>query len=295
MTRFFFIDTSLILGYCNFLDYHHQISKDLLDMLNQGWARYIFLLFSIEMEFNRKIQDEIASFSSKLEKFLNNNICKLQEIKNGWGMLNNFEKYIFDIFGKESLEEIDQSDFLGISLKYYDGLNTRFNKLTKDWIKRPRANDYYFIKNTLLFKRYSKKILKYIHHPDSEHITLAICEVLDRDPDHEFIFYTKDNDWIGLDNVIGLKNFRIENPIIERLYIGRRKALFYSMKILELLNKGYPCLILARGRFINIAVNSCLYVKDILLTDLKFDKVMIDTEFINETRISVIKIYLSLS
>jgi len=43
-------------------------------MLNEAWSRDIFLLFSIEEEFNRKIQDVIANFSYKLDTFLEKGI-----------------------------------------------------------------------------------------------------------------------------------------------------------------------------------------------------------------------------
>jgi len=295
MARFFFIDTNLILGYCNFLDRFHFLAIDLLDTLNINWSKYIILLSSIEKEFNFKIQKEIDTFERKLDTFFERDTYMLTTIKEEWGPLNNFDKYIFNLFTKAHLEQIDYTDFFKISLKYYRELSIEFDKLTKDWIKRPNIDERSIVNNTKIYKKYFKKVSKLIHYPDNKHITLAIYEVLrKRSIEHEYLFYTMDNSWMGLDIKIGVKNFRILAPLSRKIYIGSKGILIYTSIAIQILNKGYSCIILARGRYISKAVDLYLNIKNSIFPGLKLDNISISSEKLGEKMVSAIKLYISI-
>jgi len=297
MDRFYFIDTNLILGYCNFLDKFHNLSKDLLDPLNQMYSKFIYLLYTVEMEFNKKIQFEINEFMQKINNYLTNNISNITEIKQTWGKLNNFEKYIFNLLEQEKLVEVCHSDILKISSKYLHKLRKSFDTLTKEWIKRPRVEEYSLILRTKVYLAYYNKISRLIHYPDSLHITLAVHETIKKDPKatlHKFIFYTADTEWSRINSIIEISNFRIKIVFTKDIIIGHKSILKYVLTTYNYLQEGYSCIILGRGRNINAAVFTYNDLKNTLCPTLKYNKIILGTEIYKNRKWSYIEIHISL-
>lgn len=219
MTNFCFIDTNIIIGYCNQFDYLHEVAIDFFkDKRKKNIP--IFLLFSVQEEFYSKIQKEAENFISLLKPELHYVISDLDDLKSKNPILeyNKFFKFIINLLQDKKLENISFSDAQLCFLEVIQKLRKRFDELVGNWIKRPFKKQYVTVLNDDIYKYYYNKldnIGNKIHKPDTIHLALASYEVRKRNikrKDHQYTFYTDDKNWINydLESVIRIPNFKIK-------------------------------------------------------------------------------------
>lgn len=234
MQLYFFIDTSLIIGYCNPSDRLHEVCltffKDLERLYSHGSNIPIFLLYSIQCEYRYKIQKVYDEFIARVKPFLmggSHNERSLRDIKRHvlGAKTEQFDKYIITLFKEKNIKIVNITNLFSILKSFNRILLKNFSVFTKKWIKRPLISPYcqrkndpiYKTKNDPIYKKYLTLIKKHIHHPDSEHLALAAHEVCDRNArrgpqNYRYRFYTDDNGWIrnGLEGKINILNFKIK-------------------------------------------------------------------------------------
>ncbi|MHA1285513.1 MAG: hypothetical protein ACTSQP_23660 [Promethearchaeota archaeon] len=224
MVHFYFIDSNIIMGYCNPLDKFHDVANA---FFSEKEDRRTFLLFSIQQEFNKKILKEINDFTSlmfqtsgkltfpRLEDIIRKRIndSKFQN--------QSFLKYILNLFKKNQIDLITPTSLLKIQIQYIETLYSRFNTLVKNWIKRPHMDQHQLIFKDNVFLHYYDELQKYIHEEDAKHLSLACYEVRlrnRRNREHEYYFYTNDQEWIykNLESIIKIKNFHIKKILYRK-------------------------------------------------------------------------------
>lgn len=226
MQLYFFIDTSLIIGYCNPSDRLHEVClsffKDLERFYLQGSNIPIFLLYSIQREYRYKIQKVYDEFIARVKPFLrkgSHNERSLRDIEKHvlGAQTEQFDKYIITLFKEKNIRTVNITNLFSILKSFYRILLKRFLDFTQKWIKRPLVRPYRQTKNDPIYKKYFNLIKNHIHHPDSEHLALAAHEVYNRNAhrgpqNYGYRFYTDDNEWFrnGLEGKINILNFKIK-------------------------------------------------------------------------------------
>ena len=132
----------------------------------------------------------------------------------------------------------------------------------------------------------------YLHARDRSHLSFAIYRAKIH-PEHNHIFYTTDYSWENMNDVIICSNYKIQVLLRKKVLIGSREIAFYCMMIYKILTEENFCIVLARGQYINKAIDVCLFLKDHLLQNIEFIKIIPGTEFIGNRYISSIEIILS--
>jgi len=218
MTNFYFIDSNIIIGYCNPLDIFHDVS---VEFFREKDKYHTFLLFSVQEEFYRKMEYEKNKFLTnilgrhsllrfpKLQKIINKkqNIPIIQQ--------SNFLKYIVHLFQKNKITEISYTKIIEVFDEYKHVLRSRFNNLIGNWIKKPYMNQHHIIYKDRDYLFYYNLLSPYIHRLDAVHLSLACYEVRRRNRrnrSHEYYFYTNDSDWLykNLNSKINIRNFTIK-------------------------------------------------------------------------------------
>lgn len=233
MANYCFIDTNLIIGYCNPSDRLNSISRDFFSELKPhyrtGKKYSIFLLYSIQKEFRFKIQKVFNDFLTLIKPFLisgSNHKRTIDEIK---GYLSkrhndNFYNYVIGLMKEHNLNIVGVSDLFKISNKFYIQSLKCFRILTESWILRPSYKDYHAVLNKSSYLNFKNKLEGFIHVEDQEHIALAAYEVdyrntRGRESDALYTFYTDDSEWTinNLNSKININNFTIKRIIYEKL------------------------------------------------------------------------------
>ena len=217
MATFYFIDSNIIMGYCNPEDTFHEVGKG---FFKEKPSREMLLLFSIQEEYLRKIEDERAFFYNEIIRKIRIDFPSLQRIirivqskskyKN-----NNFIKYILSILKQKGITHVSFTILQEVFSEYTKNLRDQFKNLTQNWIKRPYMKNHTMIFKDQIYLYYFNKLNATGIHPlDSKHLALASYEVRSRNRrnrNHQFYFYTNDKDWfqLRLDSHINIKNFKI--------------------------------------------------------------------------------------
>lgn len=216
MPRFYFIDTNIILGHCNPLDRLHPVTSQFFKAISN--KRHIFLLYSVEKEYYKKVRTIRVEFEKKIFKKLRNGaepnlidikeeFLNVKENKNYY-----FEKYIFEIFKNERIENLSYKEVNKGLSRFISNMRHNFKQLIEHWIVRPKANDYEPTKSDPEFIKYRNRIGYLLHYPDDLHLALTAYVVVNRSPQHDYIFYTDDNQYIynNLERRLNLPNLRIK-------------------------------------------------------------------------------------
>ena len=218
MPNFYFVDSNIIMGYCNPEDTFHDVA---IGFFNEKPSRQILLLFSIQEEYFRKIEDERTFFFNEIiRKIRTMDFPSLQSViqraqskpkyKN-----NNFIKYLLSLFNKKKITHVTYTILHEIFREYSKNLREQFNNLTQNWIKKPHMKNHTTIFKDQIYLHYFNKLKSAkIHDLDAKHLALAAYEVRSRNRRnryHQFYFYTNDKDWIrmGVDFNINIRNFNI--------------------------------------------------------------------------------------
>lgn len=216
MARFYFIDSNIILGYCNPYDRLHLVTVPFFNAISN--KRHIFLLHSIEKEYYRKIRHIRIDFEKKITRKLkqidelSTEDVKCEFLTNPNTRSYNFEKYIFELFKEDNITTITYSSMMKPLSKFISRMRYEFRMLTAHWIVRPKAKDY---PTTILESRYlfyKNKIGLYLHSPDDEHLSLAAFFVENRSGPHDYFFYTDDNLYLlnNLEAIVNIEGFKIK-------------------------------------------------------------------------------------
>ena len=224
MTNFYFIDTNLIIGYCNPLDRLYDVT---IQFFKDKKDRNTFLLFTVQEEFYKKLIKEQYNFINKVLGYhtqltfpeLKNVIQKRKKSPKFKDM--NFLKYILKLFLDNKIKIITYSSCMEIFNQYYQKLKLRFDNLVKNWIKKPHMLDHQLIYHDKIYIHYLDILKNHIHDPDRKHLALACYEVKLRNlrnRDHNYFFYTDDQDWIDnkLETCINIKNLFIKKISYEK-------------------------------------------------------------------------------
>ncbi|MHA1659058.1 MAG: hypothetical protein ACTSUT_08060 [Promethearchaeota archaeon] len=227
MQLYFFIDTSLIIGYCNPSDRLHEVCvsffRDLEGLYPHGRPNVpIFLLYSIQIEYRYKVQKVYDEFIARVKPFLmrgSHNERSLKEIEKHvlGAKTEQFDKYIIILFKEKNIRIVNIINLISILNSFHRILLKNFSDFTQKWIKRPLVRVFPKTRNDPIYNTYFNLIKSHIHYPDSEHLALAAHEVCNRNThrgtqNYEYGFYTDDNEWIrnGLEGKINILNFKIK-------------------------------------------------------------------------------------
>lgn len=290
MAEFYFVDANLIIGYVNIFDTHYNKSRKLLDDLPE---RKIILLNSVEAEFNRKIQDQMADFVHQFNGFLSQGITDISVIKRQWNTLSEaFDKYIFNKMEEIGLDIVSRSDIFKIQSEYYQTLQDAFNELTNPWVKYPNQFEIAQIKRSDIYNNAEVKLQPpVLHSYDIEHVCFAIYRAKRRQ-NHGHIFFTTDQDWKEVNRLFNLNNFKVQIISMGIIYVGRGNKSFFALNIYEKLEFGCFCMVKALGYKINLAVDACLYLRETLLPSLDVYEIKPETISKKGNKISGLIIYL---
>lgn len=217
MANFYFVDSNIIIGYCNPEDTFHEVGKG---FFKEKPSRQTLLLFSIQEEYLRKIEDERAIFYNEIIRNIRIDFPSLQRIirrvqsklkyKN-----NNFIKYILSILEQKSITHVSFTILHEVLSEYTKNLRDQFKNLTQNWIKRPFMKNHTTIFKDRIYLHYFNILRSTgLHTLDSKHLALASYEVRSRNRrnrNHQYFFYTNDKDWfqLRLESHINIKNFKI--------------------------------------------------------------------------------------
>lgn len=188
--------------------------------------RTIFLLQSVWKEYNRKIRNLRESFEVKMYKELREkDELPLEEVKQKF--LNaqdnkdyNFEKYLFEKFEEKEFHIVDRAKLMKILSSFMSDMRAYFNQLTTHWIVRPKINDYQKVQNDPIYLNYLHRIGNNLHIPDNWHLALACYIITDRPGDHDYFFYTDDDEFFRnhLEQRVNVENLKIKKLPYEILY-----------------------------------------------------------------------------
>ncbi|MGQ4874599.1 MAG: hypothetical protein ACP6IY_11075 [Promethearchaeia archaeon] len=219
MVNFYFIDTGIIIGYCNEYDYLHEVSTA---FFNEKNSRNCILLFSVHEEFIKKIYKELNEFEIRVSSLIQiYNGISLRRLRDKLSRKTNFYRENFlrlflMWFYNKGITFIEKKD---LDLMINDCRKIfldEFDSLTQNWIKSPPKknqmtifsdNDYISYKNSLL----SIPIDDY----DKRHLCLAAYYVTkknkERNHNHTYYFYSDDGKWFNynLDNILNVRNLEI--------------------------------------------------------------------------------------
>lgn len=216
MPRFYFLDTNIIIGYCNSFDRLHPVAIPFINSITN--KRTIFLLLSVEKEYYRKIRKIRINFEKKIfREFRKDNELELQEIKQKFLSIPNnkdyyFEKFIFENYEKKGISNINHGNLMKILSAFISQMRYNFKQLINHWIVRPRAEVYQTILSDPLYLQYFNRIRNYLHFEDCRHLALAIYIIKNRARGHEYFFYTDDDEFINnhLEQIVNIPNLRIK-------------------------------------------------------------------------------------
>jgi predicted nucleic acid-binding protein len=222
LPRFYFLDTNIILGYCNSFDRLHPVAEPFIDSITN--KRTIFLLLSVEKEYYRKIRKIRIGFEKKmLRAFRINKELELQETKTKFlsdpdNKNISFETFIFETYERRGITHINYGNLMKILSAFISQMRYNFKQLINHWIVRPRAEDYQTVLSDPLYLQYFNQIRNYLHFDDCKHLALAIYIIKNRPGDHEYFFYTDDDEFIDnhLEQRVSLPNLRIKKILYKK-------------------------------------------------------------------------------
>ncbi|HEC40050.1 hypothetical protein LCGC14_1175020 [marine sediment metagenome] len=231
MVNFYFVDSNIIMGYCNPEDTFHDVANG---FFNEKPSRQILLLFSIQEEYLRKIEDERAFFYNEIiRKIKTNDFPTLQSViqrvqSQQKFMNNNFIKFFLSLIKKKGITYVSFTILQDIFSEYSKNLRDQFNNLTQNWIKKPHMTDHTTIFKDKIFLHYFNKLIaNHVHQLDARHLALAAYALRTnrKNRNHQFYFYTNDKDWIknALEIHINIRNFKII-----RIPYSKSKSLGYN-------------------------------------------------------------------
>ena len=231
MPNFYFVDSNIIMGYCNPKDYLYDVAKA---FFNEKHSRQMFLLFSVREEFIRKIEDERTFFFTEFIRPINTmDFPKLQRIiqkaqSNPKYQNNKFLEYILSLFKNRNITHVSYTDLQEVFSEYNKNLKKEFDTLTQNWIKRPYMKNHTTIFQDRIYLNYYNNLRKVsIHFYDAKHLALAGYEVRARNRrnrEHQYFFYTDDRGILNknLGSIIKLPNFFIKKIPYKEDYRLRR-------------------------------------------------------------------------
>lgn len=213
------MDSNIIFGYCNPYDRLFPVIKPFYNtIINKN---NIFLLFSVEKEFYRKIRNIFDSFKRKTSKYIKGgNKPQISTIKSKLleapeNTMFFFEQFIFDLFDKKRITQFSYSNMMKVLIDFNSSMRSCFKTFTNHWIKRPSANDYETVIHDTIFINFIQTIGDLLHYPDNLHLALAAYYVKIRNvknDSHNYIFYTDDRQFIynNLEQVLNIPNLKIK-------------------------------------------------------------------------------------
>jgi len=217
MPNFYFIDTNLIFSYCNPFDSLNQIS---IDFFQDKDPYHTFLLFSVQEEFYRKVQDVVNQFSRVIRPLVRTSLIPFKRLEKGVRkntILNNtsLTDLFLNGFTVRNIKEISHTGFNEEIQQFNAYIRQEFNTLIIHWIKRPHMSQYATVLNTKMFNTYNIKLKRYTHFDDAKHLALASYEVRQQNKiksNRNYFFYTYDKDWIlkDLETKINISNLNIK-------------------------------------------------------------------------------------
>lgn len=225
MTDFFFIDSNIIFGYCNPYDRLFPVIKPFYNTIKN--ENNIFLLFSVEKEFYRKIRNVFDSFRRKTSRYIRGgskpqiSTVKSKLLEAPENTMFFFEQFIFDLFEKKRITQFSYSNMMRVLIDFNNSMRNCFKTFTNHWIKRPSANDYETVIQDINFRNYREIIGELLHYPDNLHLALAAYYVTIRNlknDSHNYIFYTDDRQFIynNLEQVLNIPNLQIKKINYQR-------------------------------------------------------------------------------
>lgn len=234
MVNFYLIDTGLLIGYCNPLDYFHPST---VAFFREKDPRLTFLLHSIREEFYRKVVREQILFNNHiLRTHRSVNLPSIPEVemiiqRNNDLKKSNYVKYILNLLIEGKITAISYQNAFRIYNEYSLEIDKQFQSLIRYWIKRPHVKDYDTILQDTIYLNYHNIFTNNgIHEPDAEHLSAACYEIRKRNrrkATYEYYFYTTDKEWIDkdIDSCSGLHNFHVKLlPYDERISLGWSEA-----------------------------------------------------------------------
>jgi len=212
-----FIDTNILIYYCNPLDRFHSQAVEFIGRCPTP----IYLITTIREEFMKRIQDSVYNVLD-LINYRGLNLTRGLQINRFNQILRRelrgegFLDLIIDHFNNYMLtshtSNINYSIISRFLMEFPNNLTDCIKNLTASWIEIPNDLNLY---HRFPFRNCENFIRRYIHYPDSIHICIGIHESqLRNNRANNFTFYTNDQSWqyIPLDSYnnfsIELTNFR---------------------------------------------------------------------------------------
>lgn len=216
VTSFYFIDTGIIVGWCNTFDRLHDKCVELIKSLNPSSN---YLLYSVQVEYRNKIQEIQDTFLNNVTPiFKSESTISIEDLQQNYPKNTrneNFDASIIHRLKSMKLEEISINDILAVVKGIYFELLNRYKKLTKSWIRKPSWYGYETVINTEDYKKFYELAKTCVHATDREHLALAMYIIKQRsrvDKPFNFIFFTTDKKWLkrNIEEILGFPCLKIE-------------------------------------------------------------------------------------